>query len=160
MVSVSRDLSCELRRFTTSQFRSKVYTVPVSECYPVAPTVFAQAPPGPIRGLDKPSPSDSDEDNVPVLPPTTHSTVPTPSQVVTAPPAYDKPTIPEPVHDVIPVQELPPVPTAIVPAPCIPDSSPVPSAALPQPPEPAVVTSPRRYSRHAVRHFGTTLTGY
>ena len=146
VVSVSEDLTCELRKFTTSQFRSKVYSVPASECYPVAPTVLAQSPQGPIRGLNKPSPVDSDEDNDPVLPPTTHSAVPAPSHVVTEPPAYNKP-VHEPVHDVLPVPQLPPVPAAIVPAPCIPASSPVSSAAPPPPPESAAFIPPRRSGR-------------
>ena len=51
VVNISEDLSCELRKFTTSQFRSKLYLVPMSECYPVARTVLAQSPQGPIRGL-------------------------------------------------------------------------------------------------------------
>ena len=146
VVSISEDLTCELRKFTTSQFRSKVYSVPASECYPVAPTVLAQSPQGPIRGLNKPSPVDSDEDNDPVLPPTTHSAVPAPSHVVTEPPAYNKP-VHEPVHDVLPVPQLPPVPAAIVPAPCIPASSPVSSAAPPPPPESAAFIPPRRSGR-------------
>ena len=147
VVNVSEDLSCELRKFTASQFRSKVYSVPMSECYPVTPTVLAQSPQGPIRGLYKPSSLDSDDDNDPVTLPIKHSTVPAPSQVVTRSPAYANPTVPRPVYDVIPVQELPQVPAAIVPAPCIPASSPdspVPSAA---PPEPVVVDPPRRSGR-------------
>ena len=56
VVCVREDLYCELRKFTTSQFRSKLYLVPMSECYPVAPTVLALSPQGPIRGLLKPSP--------------------------------------------------------------------------------------------------------
>ena len=50
VVNIREDLSCELGKFTTSQFRSKLYVVPLSECYPVAPTVLAQSPQGPIRG--------------------------------------------------------------------------------------------------------------
>ena len=46
MVIIREDLSCELRKFTTSQFCSKLYLVPMSECYPVAPTVLAQSPQG------------------------------------------------------------------------------------------------------------------
>ena len=59
MVSICEDLSCELRKFTTSQFRSKLYLVPMSECHPVAPTVLAQSLQGPFCGLHKPSPFDS-----------------------------------------------------------------------------------------------------
>ena len=32
VVSVSEDLSCEHRKFTTSQFRNKVFSVSISEC--------------------------------------------------------------------------------------------------------------------------------
>ncbi|KAL9982783.1 hypothetical protein ACROYT_G004888 [Oculina patagonica] len=125
------------------------------DCYPVTPTVLVPSPQGLIRGLDNPSASDSDEGNDPVMPPTKRSAVPTPFQVVTAPPAYNKPAVPEPVHYVIFVQELPPVPTDIVPATCIPDPSPVTFAAPPQPPESAVAIPPRRPGR-----FGTIQTGY
>ena len=61
MVCVHEDLYRDLRKFTTSQFRSKLYLVPMSECYPVAPTVLALSPQGPIHGLLKPSPFDSDQ---------------------------------------------------------------------------------------------------
>ena len=40
----------------SSQFRSKLYVVPMFECYPEAPTVLAQSPQGPIRGLHNPPP--------------------------------------------------------------------------------------------------------
>ena len=80
VVSIRQHLSCELRKFTTSQFRSKLY---LSECYPVAPTVLAQSPQGPIRGLHKPSSFDSDDDPHPVILPPRHSTVPAPSLVAT-----------------------------------------------------------------------------
>ena len=79
VVSIREDLPCELRKFTTSQFRSKVYLVPMSECYPLAPTVLAQFPQGPIRGLHTPSPFDSDDDADPDILPPIHSIVPTPS---------------------------------------------------------------------------------
>ena len=82
VVNISEDLSCELRKFTTSQFRSKRYLVPMSECYPVAPTVLTQSPQGPIRGLHKPSPFDSDDDADPIIPSLQHSTVPAPPLVV------------------------------------------------------------------------------
>ena len=48
VVDISDDLSCELRKFTTSQFPSKVYSVLLSQCYPVALTVLAQSPQGPF----------------------------------------------------------------------------------------------------------------
>ena len=62
VVSINDDLSCQLRKFTSSQYRSKAYTVPLHDCYLVSPTHFAQTPPGPIRGLDEANPSHSDDD--------------------------------------------------------------------------------------------------
>ena len=147
MVGIREDLSCELRKFTSSQFRSKVYLVPMSECYPVAPTVLAQSPQGPIRGLHKPSPFDSDDDADPVILPPRHSTVPAPSLVVNQPPAYELLTVLQPAHDVLPVLELPPVPAAIVPPPCTPVSSPDCSVLSSAPPESAAVVPPRRSGR-------------
>ena len=153
VVSISEDLSCELRKFTTSQSRSKVYSVPMSECYPVASTVLAQSPQGPIRGLFKPSPLDSDDDADPAIPSPRHSTVPAPSQVVTRRPAHDKSTVPPPVHDVIPIQELPPVPAAIVPPPCSPAPPPDCSVLSGAPPESAAVVPPRRSGRQRSAPF-------
>ena len=144
MVGIREDLSCELRKFTSSQFRSKVYLVPMSECYPVAPTVLTQSLQGPIRGLHKPSPFDSDDDADPVILPPRHSTVPAPSLALNQPPAYESLTVPQPAHDVLPVQELPPVPAAIVPPPCTPVSSPDCSVLSSAPPESAAVVPPRR----------------
>jgi len=57
----------------------------MSECYPVALTVLAKYPKGPVRGLHKPSPFDSDDDADLVILPSRHSTVPAPSLVVTQP---------------------------------------------------------------------------
>ena len=115
--------------------------------FPVAPTVLAQSRQGPICGLHKPSPFDSDDDTDPVILPPRHSTVPAPSLVVTQPPAYEQPTVPQPVHDVVPVQELPPVPAVIVPPPCTPASSPDCSVLSGAPPESAVVVPPRKSGR-------------
>ena len=68
----------------------------MSECYPVAPTVLALSPQGPIGGLLKPSPFDSDQDDAdPVSLPPRQSTVPAPSPVVTQTPAYEQPTVPQ-----------------------------------------------------------------
>ena len=153
VVCVREDLYCELRKFTTSQFRSKLYVVPMSECYPVAPTVLALSPQGPIRGLLKPFPFDSDDDADPVSLPPRQSTVPAPSPVVTQTPAYEQPTDPQPVHDVDPVQELPPVPAAIVPPPCTPSSSLDCSVLSRAPPESAAVVPPRRSGRHRSAPF-------
>ena len=118
----------------------------MSECYPVAPTVLAQSLQGPIRGLHKPSPFDSDDDADPIIPPPRHSTVP-PPLVVPQPPTYVQPTVLQPVHDFVPVQEPPPVPAAIVPPTCTPASSPGCSVLSGAPPEPAAVVPPRRPGR-------------
>ena len=102
VVGIREDLSCELWKFTSSQFHSKVYLVPMSECYPVTPTVLAQSLQGPIRGLHKPSSFDSDDDAAPVILPPRPSTVPAPSPVVHQPPACEPPTVLQPVHDALP----------------------------------------------------------
>ncbi|PFX18053.1 Tyrosine kinase receptor Cad96Ca [Stylophora pistillata] len=121
----------------------------MSECYPVAPTVLAQFPHGPARGLHTTLPYDSDDDDDPVVLPPRHSTVHAPSLVVTQPPAYEQPTVPQPVHDIVPVQvtvpaqELSPVPAAIVPSTCSPAPSPDCSAPSDTPPEFAAVVPPR-----------------
>ena len=147
MVSVHEDLSCALRKFSTSQFCSKLYVVPMSECYPVPPTVLAQSPQGPIRGLHKPSPFDSDDDADPVILPPRHPTVPAPSLVVTQPPVYEQPKVPQLVHDVVPVQGLPPIPAAIVPPPSTPVSSPDCSVLSGAPSDLAAVVPARRSGR-------------
>ena len=147
VVGVREDLSCALRKFSTSQFRSKLYVVPMSECYPVPLTVLAQSPQGPIRGLHKPSPFDSDDDADPVILPPRHSTVPAPSLVVTQPPVYEQPTVPQLAHDGVPVQELPPVPAAIVPPPSTPVSPPDCSVLSGAPSDSAAVVPPRRSGR-------------
>ena len=153
VVGIREDLSSELRKFTTSQFRSKVYLVPMSECYPVAPTVLAQSHQGPIRGLHKPSPFDSDDDADPVILPPRHSTVPAPSSVANKPPAYEPLTVPQPVHDALTFQELRPVPAAIVPPPCAPVSSPDCSGLSGAPPESAAVVPPRMSGRQRSAPF-------
>ena len=147
MVNIREDLSFELRKFTTSQFRSKLYVEPMSECYTVAPTVLAQFPQGPIRGLHKSSPFDSDDNADLVTLPQRHSTVPAPFLVATQPPAYGQHTVSQPAHDVVPVQELLPVPAAIVPPPCTPAFSPDCSVLSGSPPESAAVVPPRRSGR-------------
>ena len=153
MVCVCEDLYCELRKFTTSEFRSKLYLVPMSECYPVAPAVLALSPQGPIRGLLKPSPFDSDDDADTVSLPPRQSTVPAPSPVVTQTTAYEQPRVLQPVHDLDPVQELPPVSAAIVPPPCIPASSLDCSVLSHAPPESAAAVPPRRSGRHRSAPF-------
>ena len=47
------------------------------------PTVLAQSPQGPISGVHKASPFDSDDDADPVILPPRHSTVPAPPLVAT-----------------------------------------------------------------------------
>ena len=128
-------------------------------CYPVAPTVLAQSPQGPIRGLHKPSAFDSDDDANPVILPPRHSTVPALSSVVSPPPGCEPPTVPQPVHDALPVQELPPVPAAIVPPPCTPVTSPDRSVLAGAPPESSAVVPPRRSSVNEAPHFGKIRTG-
>ena len=156
VVGVREDLSCELRKFTTSQFQSKLYVVLMSECYPVTLTVLAQSPQGPIRGLYKPSSLDSDDDADPVILPPGHSTVPGPSLSVAQPPVREQPTIPQPVPDGAPTQELPPVPTAIVPPPCTPSTSPDCLVSSDAPPEFAAVVPPRRSGRQRSAPFWQT----
>ena len=55
---------CQLRKFTSSQFRSKIYDVKVCDCYLVTPTTLAQLPQGPIRGLEPSEPFEDDQDCV------------------------------------------------------------------------------------------------
>ena len=153
VVGIREDLSSELWKFTNSQFRSKLYLVPLSECYPVAPTVLAQSPQGPIRGLHKPSPFDSDDDADPVTLPRRHSTVPAPSLGVTQPPTSDQPTVPQPVNNVVPVEELPPVAAAILLLPCTPDPSPDCWVLSGSPPESAAVVPARRSGRQRSAPF-------
>ena len=147
VVSIREDLSCERRKFASSQFRRKVYLVPMSKCYPVAPIVLAQSPQGPIRGLHEASAFDSDDVADPVILPPRPSTVPAPPPVVNQPDACAPPTVPPSVHDALPVQELPPVPAAIARPPCTPVSSPDRSVLAAALPESAAAAPPRRSSR-------------
>ena len=80
IVGLTDSNTCQLRKFTSSQFRSKVYSVPISQCFPVSPTMLAQDPQGPIRGLNEPPDSDSDDDPDP-LDPTSETTLPTPPPI-------------------------------------------------------------------------------
>ena len=80
IVGLTDSNTCQLRKFTSSQFRSKVYTVPISLCFPVSPTMLAQDPQGPIRGRNEPPDSDSDDDPDP-LDPTSETTLPTPPPI-------------------------------------------------------------------------------
>lgn len=59
---VSPDSTCGLRKLTASQSHSKVYAVPLSQCFPVLPTALTQSPLGLTRGQSQNSHSDSAED--------------------------------------------------------------------------------------------------
>jgi len=49
VTQISRDDGwCQLRKFTSSQLRSKTYDVRVCDCYLVAPTIVGQAQYGPV----------------------------------------------------------------------------------------------------------------
>lgn len=146
VVRVDTDLSCQLRKFTSSQFRSKVYTVPMSQCYLVQPTVLAQSSQGPIRGqYSKPLDSDSDDDTgepnhairgnlhappLQTLRPMYQPNFPcsTPTRVL-APPVASPPAPSPP-------DASPPVTTSPVPPP-IPDAI----SAAPAPPNPVIETT-------------------
>ena len=52
MVISVTDQTCQVRKFTQSQFRSRLYDVPLQQCYKVTPTTLYQNDPCPIRGLD------------------------------------------------------------------------------------------------------------
>ena len=54
VVGLSDD-SCEVRKFTKSQFRTKSYTVPTSNCYKVSPSPLVHKFTGPIRDMDSDS---------------------------------------------------------------------------------------------------------
>ena len=51
MICSIADKHCYLRKFTKSQFRSKSYKVPLSECYPIQGTTLSQTPQAPYVGL-------------------------------------------------------------------------------------------------------------
>ena len=53
---------CFIRKFTQSQFRSKEYEVPMTQCHPLHPSVPVP-PPGHIRDLDTDQDEDDDDDN-------------------------------------------------------------------------------------------------
>ena len=96
IVGLTDSNTCQLRKFTSSQFRSKVYTVPISQCFPVSPTMLAQDPQGPIRGLNEPPDSDSDDDPDP-LDLTSETTLPTPPPIPDAiAPRQPDPEVPLP----------------------------------------------------------------
>ncbi|KAK2193419.1 hypothetical protein NP493_13g08018 [Ridgeia piscesae] len=84
---------CYLKKFTTSQIRSKTYDVRISDCYTLTPALPNKPPDGPIRGQDMCSDSSSDSE-----PGSSEAT--SPDQVVAA----EQPALPP----------LPPPPEAIV----------------------------------------------
>lgn len=62
LITTLSDDRCQVRKFTKSQFRSKVYDVKLSDCYPVTSTTLARPVPGPVRGMIDHSDSDSEPD--------------------------------------------------------------------------------------------------
>ena len=95
---------CQIRKFTKTQFRSKVYDVKIGDCYPVISNALAQSPPGPIRGLDlhdiPESDSDSDTDSNHGLPPDYQPSVLLPaSPVMELQPALPPDIVMPPVRD-------------------------------------------------------------
>ena len=63
MICSIADKHCYLSKFTKSQFHSKSYKVPLSECYPIQGTTLSQTPPGPIRGIDQSENEESESDS-------------------------------------------------------------------------------------------------
>ena len=51
---------CKVRKFTSSQFRSRTYELKVGDCYPIYSTVLGRSWQGPVRGLDPDTVSESD----------------------------------------------------------------------------------------------------
>jgi len=63
VTQISRDYGwCQLRKFTSSQLRSKTYDVRVCNCYLVAPTIVGQAQYCPVGGQESTSGSESDSE--------------------------------------------------------------------------------------------------
>ena len=62
IVDVEPNMLCRLRKFTSSQFRSKIYDVPMSDCYLVPSSVLGFDSTHTTRGNDKPQQSESDSD--------------------------------------------------------------------------------------------------
>ncbi len=129
MVCQVSDDECSVRKFTKSQFRSRLYTVPVKQCYPVKRTFLNQVPSGPIRGLD----DGNTDDGSPFIPPTSVSsyTVPDLDIAPYVPPALDD------YHTEPVVDEVPP---SVAPGPPVQPQQPDPPP-QPDPPE-AIVTVP------------------
>ena len=145
VIGIDKDLFCQLRKFTSSQFRSKVYTIPMCDCYPVTPTVLAQTPQGPIRGQTESTASDSDDDPVPVVPSLRPPTV-------LASPPVDTYTVPvhhsvSPAHSQLPAQEHPPIPEVIMPSRSPPQAPLDPSFTDDAQPTPAAVIPTRKSDR-------------
>ena len=78
---------CHLRKFTASQFRSKVYQVPQAACYPLSHQDPQTDYNGPVRGFDIDS-SDEEADSV------SDVDVPLPPVVPPAPPIEQPPDLP------------------------------------------------------------------
>ena len=110
------DEICHIRKFTKSQFRSKLYEVKATDCYCIPQTVLAQSPQGPIRGtLDL---ADSDSESLPGPSESPHMPL-----YPTAPNLPDQPLIPEAIAS--PPQERAddPPDTITDPEPCAPSDT-------------------------------------
>ena len=106
------DSSCQLRKFTSStQFRSKVYTVPMCDCYPVTPTVLSLSPQGPILSQPSNIPSDSDDEPDPVV----HSLKPSTARCspVGSHTAVSSPCPVSTAHSELSAEKPPPIPEGI-----------------------------------------------
>ena len=142
VTSIDTGKMCHLRKFTSSQFRSKVYVVPMAECYPLKPLAPPPLSQGPVRGQEHLLESDSDNESV------TDTTAPQPDGDV-IPPKVN--VLPSPRSS---LPAPPPVPDAINESPVLPSSC-TPVAAtpltLPYSPDP-----PRRSSRERKAPFWCT----
>ena len=107
VIAMDNGKMCHLRKFTSSQFRSKVYVVPITDCYPIQSTTSAPLypPQRPTHGHREVIDSDSDE-----------------SFAVDAPPDQSDSTIsPDISLSPVPSTQLPPpVPDAISTTPVLP----------------------------------------
>ena len=58
LITKLEDQKCYLRKFTTTQFRSKLYEVPLSACFPLSHQEHVSDCGEPVRGLDNESSDD------------------------------------------------------------------------------------------------------
>lgn len=151
---------CQLRKFTKSQFRSKAYTVKLTDCFPVASTVLSRWPHGPLRGMDDIADSDVElldhsTPHVPVTKPNASTSLP--SNVSPPPPPADIVSLPSPIQPVVspdtPSGVQPSPPSTPLPSPASTTSTPPTSDPIPGGPDITVATptsglaSPRRSTR-------------